>query len=265
MWEREAEDVRRRIDSYLPLMPDGAFFTGPTAAFLHALPLPRGMHETLHVGVHHPRTAPRRVGVTGVQVLPRMATVVIRDGLPFADVATTWAGLGAGMSLFDLVAVTDAILRVPRHPGGFRSATASALATKDDLAHALAAGRRRGAERLRQALDRARTGASSRPETWMRLTLVDAGLPEPVLDHDVVGTAGEFLGCSELAYPEARVAIEYESDGHLSRRQLERDIDKCTAYAEAGWRTVRLTGSHVFRTPREAVRRVTAALRDSSA
>lgn len=85
-----------------------------------------------------------------------------------------------------------------------------------------------------------------------------------MLDHDVFGPHGEFLGCSELAYPHERVAIEYESDRHLTRAQLERDIDKYTAYAAAGWRTIRVTSSHVFRYPRELVRRVAVARRGSS-
>ncbi|MDQ0613200.1 very-short-patch-repair endonuclease [Microbacterium sp. W4I4] len=70
---------------------------------------------------------------------------------------------------------------------------------------------------------------------------------------------GRFLGCSELAYPEFRIAIEYESDGHLTREQLQRDIDKYQAYAEAGWNVVRLTAQHVYRDHDEAVRRVRAA------
>lgn len=263
-WVQESSQLQRRIDEYLTTMPDGSFFMGPTAAFLHGLPLPSGAHRTIHVGVRHPRTASRREGVTGIQILPRMAGVTTIAGTAVTDVATTWASLGRSLALYDLVAVADAILRIPRHPGGFRPPSGPALASVDELAARLSSGRWRGARTLREALDRARTGASSRPETWMRLVLTDAGLPEPALDHDVFGANGSFLGCSELAYPREKVAIEYESDGHLTRAQLERDIDKYTDYAAAGWRTIRVTSSHVFRHPREVVRRVGAALRVSS-
>lgn len=263
-WGREAAELRRRIDEYRTAMPDGSFFIGPTAAFLHGLPLPLGVQKSIHVGVRHPRTASRRGGVDGVQIMPRMVAVTTIDGMPLTDVATTWASLGRTLELYDLVAVADAILRVPRHPGGFRPPSGPALATADELAARLGSGRWHGAKMLRAALGRARTGASSRPETWIRLVLTDGGQPEPVLDHDVVGPHGEFLGCSELAYPRERVAIEYESDGHLTRRQLERDIDKYTAYSAAGWRTIRLTHSHVFRYPGELVRRVDEARRSSS-
>jgi hypothetical protein len=123
----------------------------------------------------------------------------------------------------------------------------------------LAAGRRRGAANLRAALERARTGSSSRKETHMRLILVDGGLAEPVLDHDVFGPHG-FVGCLDAAYPAQRVGVEYEGDGHLTRRQLERDIDKYEALAALGWHVVRLTSYHVDTVPGEAVRRVRTAL-----
>lgn len=263
-WERQARDLRARIDAYLPVMPDHASFVGPTAAAVLGLPLPPGPDLPLHVGVPFPRSAPRRRGVVGVQVAPRMLRTTVVRGIRVSDIPTTWAMLGAHLGLYDLVAAADAIIRVPRHPGGFRPPGKGPLGTKADLRSALDAGRRRGAGKLRDALERARDGVSSRPESWMRLVLVDGGLPEPVLDYDVFGAHGEFIGCSELAYPDARVAVEYESDGHLTRHQLERDIDKYTAYGVAGWRTIRLTRSLVFRAPNEAVRRVRVALDSSS-
>jgi len=258
-WVRERHDLERRIAAYLPLLPAGAFFTGPTAAHLWEAPLPLGIHDRLHVAVHHPRTAPLRAGIRGVQVLPRMARVVTRHGIPVTDPGTTWASLGGTLGLYDLVAVADALIRVPRHPGGFRPPERAPFASREDLAFALAAGRRRGAPLLRAALERARTGASSRQESRLRLVLVDGGLPEPVLDHDVFGPLG-FVGCLDAAYPDRRVGIEYEGDGHLTRAQLERDIDKYEALAALGWRIVRLTSHHIDRAPGEAVRRVRAAL-----
>lgn len=259
-WEREREDVLLRIASYTPVMPDRAFFVGPTAALLHRIPLPAGIHDELHVGFLHPGSAPRRPGIRGVQVLPHMVRVVNSSGHRVSSPASTWAMLGRTLGPYDLVAAADAILRVPRMPGGYRRTTESARASRDNLTAALAAGRRLGAASLRAALERARPGSSSRAETWLRLALVDGGLPEPELDRDILGPNGEFLGCSELVYPRERIAVEYESDRHLTRAQLERDIDKYEAYASVGWRIVRLTNTHVFRAPREAVRRVAAAL-----
>src|SRR5690606_4540722 len=137
------------------------------------------------------------------------------------------------------------IIRTPRHPGGFQQIDETPLGTLDDLRSVTERKGRPGAPRLRRALELARDGASSPPETQIRLILRDANLPEPALDFDVYDRVGRFLGCSELAYPELRIAIEYESDGHLTREQLQRDIDKYQAYAESGWTVVRVTALHV--------------------
>lgn len=258
--DEERRELMLRIQAYLPVMPSRAFFVGPTAAAVWGIPLPRGLHDQLHVGFLHPGSAPRRPGIRGIQVQPHLVNVVTRSGLRVSSPASTWAMLAPHLTPYDLVAAADAVLRIPRHPGGFRKTTGVALARRGQLEAALSAGPRRGAAALRRALERARTGSSSRPETWTRLSLIDGGLPEPELDQDVIGAHGEFLGCSELVYSREQVAIEYESDLHLTRRQLERDIDKYEAYAAIGWRVVRLTSTHVFLLPGESVRRVTAAL-----
>jgi hypothetical protein len=256
-WTREREDVLRRARAYRCIMPGDAFFTGPTAAALLDLPLPPGMSDRLWVGVPHPRTAPERPGIRGVQILPRMVRVIEHGGLRVADPASTWASLGGVLGAYDLTAVADRILRRPRHPG--RPGRGASLATRDDLADALAAGRRRGADALWYALASARDGVSSRPETWVRLELVDAGLPEPELDVDVYRSDGAFLGCSEVVYRRERVAVEYEGLGHLTPEQLRRDAEKYTDYQAAGWGIVRLTHHHVFG-ERIAARRVFEAL-----
>ncbi|WP_029149845.1 endonuclease domain-containing protein [Microbacterium indicum] len=109
---------------------------------------------------------------------------------------------------------------------------------------------------LRRSLSRARTGSSSRPETWTRLMLVDDGLPEPEIDYDIVDESGRFVACADLAYPERRVLIEYEGEGHRERAQFERDIDRYARLQALGWREVRLTARLVFHDRREVLRRV---------
>lgn len=107
---------------------------------------------------------------------------------------------------------------------------------------------------------RVRAGAASRPETWTRLTLVDAGLPEPAIDHDVYDARG-FIGCVDLAYPERRIAIEYEGDHHRTdSAQWNRDIEKHDRLAAAGWRVIRVTREDVFSRPGVLVGRVRRAL-----
>lgn len=259
-WQTRAEEAEQILRDYLPVMPAHAFFCGPTAALHWGVPLPRRLDPALHVGVWRPRTAPVRPGIRGHQFSTGFVRTVASRGVRVTDPASTWASLGGLLTDDELVAAADFVLHIPRHPGGFAPVTDTALATRAELAAFAERKGRPGAPALRRALALARTGSASPPETQIRLILHDARMPEPTLDWDVYDDLGRFLGCSELAYPESRLAIEYESDGHLTRAQLQRDIDKYQAYAEAGWRVVRLTSEHVYRAPREVVRRVRAGL-----
>lgn len=261
VWERRRMDHLRLMTAYLPVLDPNGFFCGPSAAVAWRIPLSRHAwpDSQVHVGIHRPKRAPRRPDVRGHQFTRGFIHLGECDGLPMTDAASTWASLGNCMGLDDLVASTDAVLRVPRHPGGFKPVTEQAMATREELVTLSERKGRPGAPKLRSALELARIGSASPPETRIRLLIREAGLPEPALDYDVYDEHGRFLGCSELAYPELKVAIEYESDGHLVRRQLERDIDKYQSYTEAGWATVRLTSEHVFKSPTEAVRRIKQA------
>lgn len=258
------QDHLQRLRTYVPALTPNAYFCGPSAALLWGIPLPPREWPDLHVGVPRPARAPRREGVIGHQHSAGYVQVVELDGIPVTDPASTWASLGGVLYDDDLVISADHVLHIPRMPGGFRELDEVALASREQLEILAECKGRPGAPRLRRALELARTGAASPPETRIRLLIRGAHLPEPVLDHDVYDASGRFLGCSELAYPQSKVAIEYESDGHLSQAQLQRDIDKYQAYAEAGWSTVRLTSLHVFQHPGEAVRRIRQALRRAS-
>lgn len=258
-WKRRAAEFERLIDAYQPVMPPHAFLCGVTAAHLWGIPLPPRIRAGIDVGVYRPRCAPQRPGVRGRQFTASFVLVVDIDGLRLTDPASTWASLGGVLREDELITAADHVLHIPRHPGGFRVVTETALATRPQLERFAERRGRPGAPALRRALEQARTGAASPPETQVRLIIRDARLPEPDLDVDVYDASGRFLGCSELAYPELKVAIEYESDGHLTRSQLERDIDKYEAYAEAGWQVVRLTSEHVYRSPDEAIRRLREA------
>ncbi|WP_345186642.1 hypothetical protein [Microbacterium panaciterrae] len=71
---------------------------------------------------------------------------------------------------------------------------------------------------------------------------------------------GRFLGCSEIAYPAFRTAVEYEGDYHRTdRRRWQSDIEKYQAYAAVGWRVVQVTADHL-RVPRRTVQRVREVL-----
>lgn len=238
-------------------------FSHVTAALLWDLPLPSLDLNPIDVSVSAPRRAPSGRGVRGHQLASGMVTVVSHpEGFAIASPASTWAQLGAVVRHpYDLTAIADAVIRTPRVAGPRGRVLRPAHATVDDLTRELGRGRRIGIRRLEAALRLTRAGAASRPETWTRLTIVDAGLPEPVLDLDIYDDDGDFVGCVDLAYVAERIAIEYEGDHHrLSAEQWNRDIRKHDRLAALGWRVIRVTRHDVFDDPGELISRVRAAL-----
>lgn len=79
----------------------------------------------------------------------------------------------------------------------------------------------------------------------MRVILIRAGLPEPIIGHTVYHD-GYFVGTPDLAYPHLRLAIEYEGDGHrTSRRVFEDDLVRKELFEAAGWRVVRVSAKRL--------------------
>ena len=263
----EREAITRAAYRFTAHMHDHEFFSHSTAAVMWGAPLPRLHRTDVHVSVLSPHRAPRGSGVRGHQLAARSVVLScpIEHRIALTDPATTWALLAAELRHpYDLVAAADAIVRVERMPGSRSRLLRPALATRADLEAAIPSGRR-GVVALREALDRVRPGVASRMETWMRLTIVDAGLPEPVLDHDVYDALGRFLGCLDAAYPELRVGMEYEGDHHRTdERQWQRDIVKHDDLVRAGWRVIRVTRSQLLNEPRALVARIHEALRTAT-
>jgi hypothetical protein len=82
--------------------------------------------------------------------------------------------------------------------------------------------------------------AMSPPESRLRVACHFAGLPEPVPQYEVV-VAGVVLGHVDLAWPEARLVVEYEGEYHFDGLQIARDDHRYERLVAAGWRVVRLS------------------------
>jgi hypothetical protein len=96
----------------------------------------------------------------------------------------------------------------------------------------------------------------SRPETHLRLLIVRARLPEPAVAPPVVVPGGLVLH-PDLGYPDRRLALEYEGRDHFTdARIIESDIERRELLAEAGWRTIRVTATQLYRDPSGLVARI---------
>lgn len=269
--EAATHELRDRALVFALAMPANQFFTHVTAAVLWGLPLPLsvlrdsfGRLRSLDVGVFRPLRHPRHAGVIGHQVKPRLAEVVVHEehGVRLTAPASTWAMLGSLIrDEYDLVAVADAAVReiLFQHDP-------NPIATTDELKAAVRAGRRLGAPAIRLALDRVRTRSASRMETRCRLILIDGGMPEPELNFTIRDRDGNVVACVDLAYPEHRIAIEYEGEQHLLDPDLwAKDIARYETLAEMGWFVIRVTKAQVFGERSMLVSRVRRALRARAA
>ncbi|MDR2255040.1 MAG: hypothetical protein LBE25_03415 [Arthrobacter sp.] len=262
----EAEDGPSRGEHLLlmralhSVLPPHAFFCGPSAAVLWDMPVPRATLGSIHVGVPFPATPPRRAGIAGRRFRPKVIRTAEVHGLRTLDAAGAWASLGKHLVLDDLVAAADALLWIPRNPGGFHpELEADPVCTPADLRAAEDRGQWLGAVKVREALELARTGSRSHPETLLRLRLAEAGLPEPELNADIVED-GRWLANGDLVFRAQRVCVEYHGAHHRSAEQFQADLDRSHRLRQHGWRVVELTSLHVLQQPHLGVHRVRDAL-----
>jgi hypothetical protein len=152
------------------------------------------------------------------------------------DAATTWLQLTQIVSVRDLVAAADFLIRVPRRPDPDDPRPHVGM---HDLIRQATSYRGRGRRAALEAAGRMREGSDSPRETWVRLDLEDAGLPEPSpncrIDH-----RGRFIGYGDLVYPLWKVVVEYDGEQHrLDSRQYQHDVARHEALLEAGWIHIR--------------------------
>jgi hypothetical protein len=88
---------------------------------------------------------------------------------------------------------------------------------------------------LLAARDPARRPTESEMETRLLQAMRAHGLPEPMTQHEVwQGSA--FIGRVDVAYPDAKIAIEYDSDEfHSGRVAKKRDRGRRQRLIAAGW------------------------------
>ncbi|MFE5839881.1 endonuclease domain-containing protein [Arthrobacter sp. NPDC056493] len=199
----------------------------------------------------------RRRGVVGHRGQFFPDEIVDLGGAFVTSRARTWLDIARLMSIGELTVVADHLLRLPRPEFERRSA---AHATRDELAEML--DRHKGTPGIRKArlaLDQARVGADSAPETRLRLALARRGLP----DADVnvpVALGGGIVRQPDLSYPEFRVAVEYDGEGHSDPAQVLKDISRDEDFAAADWILVRIGKGHMDNDARAAARKVRLAL-----
>lgn len=85
-----------------------------------------------------------------------------------------------------------------------------------------------------------RVGVDSPPESWLRLLLHHAGLPEFVPNFPVMDRNGLPVVWTDLACARFRTCLEYDGGHHLTPEQQSSDHQRDLATAEAEWVQVKI-------------------------
>jgi G:T-mismatch repair DNA endonuclease (very short patch repair protein) len=115
-----------------------------------------------------------------------------------------------------------------------------------------------GSARARTACALADGLAESPPETRLRLLIGRSSLPTPVAQFRVVHE-GRIVARPDFAWPDRKVALEYDGLWHAQNGQFAKDRDRLNRLREAGWQVVFVTAADMNR-PEEVLRRIASAL-----
>ncbi|GAA3443420.1 hypothetical protein GCM10018955_28580 [Planomonospora venezuelensis] len=156
--------------------------------------------------------------------------------------------------LTEAVVIVDALARtrIRRH---FTPAALAALAARHPG--------RRGVRRLPEIVALSDPLAESPMETRLRLLLVRSGLPQPVSQFEICEETGLLLARVDLAYPTAKLAIEYDGDNHDKRWM--KDVLRQNEIFREGWQLRRYTKQAMYGAPELIVQEIARILRRAAA
>jgi hypothetical protein len=104
--------------------------------------------------------------------------------------------------------------------------------------------RRRGVVQARELVGYADPRAESPGESWVRYEIVSRGLPRPLPQHWIV-YGGRKLFRLDLAYPHAKVAVEYDGrEFHEGEQRSEHDEARRAWLETRGWTVIVVTKDH---------------------
>ena len=217
-----------------------AFASHVSAARFCGVPIPTVRDE--HVSVVRRSDRRSRDGII-CHYTPHALVRTVR-GVRVSDYPQMFCELASLLPLVDLVVVADHLLRHRR-------------ITKSALLKFCATWTGAGARLARVAASYARIGVDSPMETRLRMLLLLAGLPEPVVNHEIRDDVGNLIRRYDLSYPSARLAIEYDGRLHIDRvERWESDLDRREASDDDGWRMLVVTSRGVYANPEQTVERV---------
>ncbi len=240
---RVPDSHRLRARAAARLLLPGAVVSGPSAAVLWGVDLAdeRDDVELVLPPGSHPRRIPG-VRVRRLQLDP--ADVRVRERVRVV------CPLAATVRVAALSTPDGAVVAIDRM-------VAAGVVDLGEL-RARVATPRAASARVRRACSRADGLAESPQETRLRLLMTRGGLPAPVAQY-VVRDGGREIARVDFAWPELRVAVEYDGAWHAEPGRFARDRQRLNRLQAAGWRVVFVTAADLHR-PAQLVATIRAAL-----
>lgn len=192
---------------------------------------------------------PRGSGVKSHRPKPGQRGTSVR-GIAVTTPASTFVDLSDELGLVDLVVLGDSLVR-------------AGCVTAEQLVAAAATYQGKARRLARRAASLVRGEVDSPMETRVRLLMVLARLPEPVVNHKVRWPDGRVRWRFDLSFPTFGLVIEYDGRQHAeSDEQWDHDIDRHEWMDGRDVRLVVVWSKDVCRTPARALGRIVAAMRD---
>lgn len=170
--------------------------------------------------------------------------VEVIAGLPVTSPARTAFDLGRHMKRSASIGRLDALSRVSRF----------AISNVEMLIQRY--GPVRGGRQLRDLLPLIDPGAESPKESWLRLLLIDNGLPPPETQIPVLD-GQDPMAFIDMGWRDLKLGVEYDGDQHRTdRRQYVRDLRRHPMLERLGWEVIRVIAEDK---PFDVLRRVREA------
>ena len=256
-WRRLFRDVWCHVD--LPdsretrlaavrlVLPPHAVLCGLTAAWVHGADVRREDDLDVHVGFPKGKRLRSRPGMQVCQETLDPSDWTEIDGVRVTTPIRTTFDCMRWLRGVERVVVADALA----HLG---------VVTVEELRRYFASKRRLRNLRIAELLlDDIEPLTESPTETRLQWVMTEGGLPRPVAQHNIYRSDGAFIARADLAYPECRLAVEYDGAWHWKQRR--EDDRRRAAMRAAGWEVLVFDAEDVFGDPARVVREIRAALR----
>jgi hypothetical protein len=236
--DQDGADTRVRIA--MMVHPDGAFASHWSACRVLGLPVPDNAFE--HVTVRDPDDRRYRPWLKP-HVTKRKRGVIVVRGIQVTDPITTFLQMAGHLSLVDAVVLGDAIVKMYRIPP--RRLLKAARASTDYYAAA-----------ARRAAAYVRKGVDSPMETRLRMLIVLAGLPEPVVNLVLVNEDGTWKRRFDLCYAKIKLVVEYDGRQHREEPQRSQDRARVQELEADGYLILPFEAEDIYITPLETLEKV---------